>query len=152
MFMIESILFSDNSILITISCDSYKRKKTLMKKIYQKFMRSTYRKRQQTHWNSYFRLLQKRHYSVSSYNSLIKSIVSKIFSSRKVDFEESIKQSRNFQNYNRLCMSRNSQSSSHFILSRLKLYRLSRTLRYSFFVWCCSTNFQFQSINSNAEY
>ena len=32
-YQIKTIIFSDNFILITISCDSYKRRKTLMKKI-----------------------------------------------------------------------------------------------------------------------
>ena len=33
-YQIKTIIFSDNSILITIPCDLYKRRKTLMKKIY----------------------------------------------------------------------------------------------------------------------
>ena len=150
-YQIKTIIFSDNSILITILCDSYKKRKTLMKKIYQRFMRSTDRKRQQMYRNSYFRLLRQRHRFSSSHNSLIKSIVSKIYLSRKVDFEESMKRSRNLQNYNRLCKSRISRSSSHFILSRLKSHRLSRTLLYSCFVQRCSTNFRFQLIDSSDE-
>ena len=140
-YQIKTIIFSDNSILITILCDSYKKRKTLMKKIYQRFMRSTDRKRQQMYRNSCFRLLRQRHRSFSSHNSLIKSIVSRIYLSRKIDFERSIKRSKNLQNYNRLCKFRISRSSSHFIFFRLKLHRLSRTLLYSCFARHCSTNF-----------
>ena len=131
---------SVSSILIIISCDSYKRRKTLMKKICQRFMRSTDRKRQQMYRNSYFRLLRQRHCSSSSHNSLIKSIVSKVYLSRKIDFEKSMKRLKNFQNYNRLCKSRILRSSSHFILSRLKFHRLSRTLLYSCFARHCLTS------------
>ena len=142
-YQIKTIIFSDNSILITISCDLYKRRKTLMKKICQRFMRSTDRKRQQMYWNLYFQLLRQRHRLFSSHNSLIKSIVSRIYLSRKIDFEKSMKRLKNLQNYNRLCKFRISQSSSHFIFSRLKFHRLSRTLLYSCFVRHCSTDFQF---------
>ena len=137
--------------LIIILCDLYKRKKTLMKKICQRFMRSTDRKRQQMYRNSYFRLLRQRHRFSSSHNSLIKSIVSKIYLSRKIDFEESMKRLKNFQNYNHLCKSRILRSSSHFIFSRLKFYQLLRTLLYTCFARRCSTNFRFQLIDSNDE-
>ena len=150
-YQIKIIISFDNLILITISCDLYKRRKTLIKEICQKFVKSTDRKRQQMYRNSYFRLLRQRHRFSSSHNSLIKSIVSKVYLSRKADFEESMKRSRNLQNYNRLCKSRISRSSSHFILSRLKFYRLSRTLLYSYFVRHCSTNFRFQLIDSSNE-
>ena len=150
-YQIKTIIFFDNSILITISCNSYKRKKTLMKKIYQRFMRSTDRKRQQMYRNSCFRLLRQRHRFSPSHNSLIKSIVSKIYLSRKADFEESMKQSRNLQNYNCLYKSRIPRPSSHSILSRLELHRLSQTLLYSCFARRCSMNFRFQLINSNDE-
>ena len=150
-YQIKTIIFFDNSILITISCDSYKRRKTLMKKICQRFIKSTDRERQQMYWNSYFRLLRQRHRSSSSHNSLIKSIVSKVYLSRKIDFEKSMKRSINFQNYNRLYKSRISRSSSHFIFSRLKFHRLSRTLLCSCFVRHCSTDFRFQLIDSSGE-
>ena len=140
-YQIKTIIFFDNSILITNSCDLYKRRKTLIKKIYQRFIISTDRERQQIYRNSYFRLLQQRHYISSSHNSLIKSIVSKIYLSQKIDFEESIKRLKNLQNYSCLCKFRIFQSLSRFTLFRLKLHRLSRTLLYSCFVWHCSTNF-----------
>ena len=44
-YQIKTIIFSDNFILITISYNSYKRRKTLMKKIYQRFVKLTDRKR-----------------------------------------------------------------------------------------------------------
>ena len=122
-----------------------------MKEICQRFVRSTDRKRQQMYRNSYFRLLRQRHRFSSSHNSLIKSIVSKVYLSRKVDFEESIKRLKNLQNYNRLCKSRISRSLSHFILFRLKFYRLPRTLLYLCFARHCSTNFRFQLIDSSDE-
>ena len=147
-YQIKTIIFSGNFIFITISYDSYKRKKTLIKDICQRFIKSTDRKRQQIYRNSYFRLLWQRHRS-SSHNSLTKSIVSKIYLSRKVDFERSMKRFKNFQNYNRLCKSRLSRSSPHFILSRLKFYRLSRTLLYLCIVRHCSTDFRFQLIDSS---
>ena len=150
-YQIKTIISSDNSILITISCDSYKRRKTLMKEICQRFVRSTDRKRQQMYRNSYFRLLRQRHRFSSSHNSLIKSIVSKIYLSRKVDFGELMKRSRNFQNYNRLYKFRILRSLSHFILSWLKFHRLPRTLLYSCFARRCSTNFRFQLIDSSDE-
>ena len=150
-YWIKTIISSENSILITISCDSYKRRKTLMKKIYQRFVRLTDRERQQIYWNLYFRLLQQRHRSFSSHNLLIKSIVSKIYLSRKTNFGRSMKRSRNFQNYNCLCKSWISRFSLHFILFWLKFYRLSRTLLYSCFARHCSTNFWFQLINSSGE-
>ena len=150
-YQIKTIISSDNSILITISCDSYKRKKTLMKKICQKFIKSTDRERQQMYWNLYSQLLRQRHRSSLSHNSLIKSIVSKIYLSRKVDFEKSMKRLKNLQNYNRLCKFRISRLSPHFILFRLKFHRLSRTLLYSCFVRHCLTNFRFQLINSSDE-
>ena len=132
---------------MTISCDSYKRRETLMKKICQKFVKSTDRERQQMYRNPCFRLLRQRHRFSSSHNSLIKSIVSRIYLSRKADFEESMKRSKNLQDYNRLCKSRISRFSPHFILFRLKFHRLSRTLLYSCFIRRCSTNFQFQLID-----
>ena len=138
-------------ILIIISYDLYKRKKTLMKKIYQRFMRSADRKQQQMYRNSYFRSLRQRHRFSSLYNSLIKSIVSKIYLLRKIDFEESTKPLKNFQNYNRLCKSWISRSLSHFIFSWLKLYRLLRTLLYLCFARRYSTNFRFQLIDLNDE-
>ena len=73
-----------------------------MKKIYQKFMKSTNRERQQMYQNFYFRLLQQRHCFFPSHNSLIKSIILKIYLSRKTDFERSMKRLKNIQNYNRL--------------------------------------------------
>ena len=150
-YQIKTIIFSDNSLLIIISCDSYKRRKTLVKKIYQRFVKSTDRKRQQMYWNLYFQLLQQRHRFSSSYNSLIKSIISKIYLSRKVDFEKSIKRSKNLQNYNRLCKPRISRFSSHFIFFQLNFHRLLQTLLYSCFFRRCSTNFRFQLINSSGE-
>ena len=150
-YQIKTIIFFNNLILITISCDLYKRRKTLMKKICQRFVKSTDRKRQQMYRNSYFRLLRQRHRSSSSHNSLIKSIVSKIYLSQKIDFEKSMKWSKNLQNYNRLCKSWISRSLSHFIFFRLKLHRLSRTLLYSCFARHCSTNFRFQLIDSSDE-
>ena len=99
--------------------------------------------------NSYFRLLQQRYCFSSSHNSLIKSIISKIFLSQRIDFEKSMKRLKNFQNYNRLYKRRNSRPSSYFIFSRLKLHRLLRTLLYSFFSQHCSMNFDFnQSIRA----
>ena len=118
-----------------------------MKEICQRFVRSTDRKRQQMYRNSCFRLLRQRHRSSSSHNSLIKSIVSKIYLPRKIDFEKSIKRSKNLQNYNCLCKSRISRPSSHFILFQLKSHRLSRTLLYLYFARRCSTNFRFQLID-----
>ena len=150
-YQIKTIIFSDNFILITISCDSYKRRKTLMKKICQRFMKLTDRKRQQIYRNSYFRLLRQRYRFSFSHNSLIKSIISKIYLSRKADFKRSMKRSRNLQNYNCLYKPRIPRSSSHFIFFRLKFYRLSRTLSYSCFVRRCSTNFRFQLINWSDE-
>ena len=150
-YQIKTIIFSDNSILITILCDLYKRKKTLIKKICQRFMRLTDRTRQQIYWNSYFWLLRQRHRFFSSHNLLIKSIVSKIYLSRKADFEKSIKWSKNLQNYNHLYKSRISRPSSHFIFFRLTFHLLSRTLMYLCFARHCSTNFRFQLINSNDE-
>ena len=84
-YQIKTIIFSDNFILITIPCDSYKRRKTLMKEICQRFIKSTNRKRQQMCRNSYFQLLRQRHRSSSLHNSLIKSIVSKVYLPRKID-------------------------------------------------------------------
>ena len=150
-YQIKTIIFSNNDILITISCDSYKRRKILIKKIYQRFVKSTNRKRQQMCSNSYFWLLRQRYCFFSSHNSLIKSIVSKIYLSRKTDFEKSIKRSRNFQNYNRLCKFQIPRSSSYFIFFRLKFHRLSQTLLYSCFIRRCSTNFRFQLIDSSDE-
>ena len=140
------------SILITILCDSYKKRKTLMKEICQRFIRPTDRKRQQMYWNLYFRLLRQCHRFSSLHNSLIKSITSRIYLLQKTDFEKSMKRSRNLQNYNRLCKSQISRSSSYFILSWLKFYRLLRTLLYSYFARRCSTDFRFQFINSSDEY
>ena len=91
-----------------------------MKEMYQRFVKSTDRERQQMYQNSYFRLLRQHHRFSSSHNPLIKSIVSKIYLSRKVDFERSMKRSKNLQNYNRLCKSRISRSSSHFIFFSIK--------------------------------
>ena len=61
-------------------------------------MKSTDRERQQIYRNLYFRLLRQCHCLSSLHNSLIKSIISKIYLSQKVDFEKSIKRSRNLQN------------------------------------------------------
>ena len=85
-------------------------------------MKSTDWKRQQMYRNLYFQLLQQHHRFFPSHNSLIKSIISKIYLSQKIDFEKSTKRSKNFQNYNRLCKSRIPRSSPYFILSRLKFY------------------------------
>ena len=148
-YQIKTIIFSNNLILITILCDSYKKRKTLIKKIYQRFIKSADRKRQQIYQNLYFQLMRQRHRFSSSHNSLIKSIVSKIYLSQKIDFEKSMKWLKNLQNYNRLCKSRISRILSHFIFFRLKFHRLSRMLLYSCFVRCCLTNFRFQLINSS---
>ena len=86
-----------------------------------------------------------------SHNSLIKSIVSRIYLLRKTDFEKSMKRSRNFQNFNCLCKSQIPRSLSYFIFFRLKFHRLSRELLYSCFARRCLTNFQFQLINSSDE-
>ena len=122
-----------------------------MKEICQRFMKSTDRERQQMYRNSCFRLLRQRHRFSSSHNSLIKSIISKIYLSRKIDFEKSMKRLRSLQSYNRLCQFRISRPSSHFNFFRLKFHRLSRTLLYLCFVRHCLTNFRFQLINSNDE-
>ena len=120
-YQIKTIIFSDNFILITILCDSYKRRKTLMKKIYQRLMKLTDRKQQQIYRNSYFRSLRQRYCFLFSHNSLIKSIVLRIYLSRKIDFEKLMKQLKNFQNYNYLYKFRISRSSSHLILFSIEI-------------------------------